>query len=223
ADRGGDPAGGGLAPRLRRGDPCGRGGALPRAPGRAPTDRRVPPRVPAARGGGCVARDARRPRSTERLAAATGAVAVSRAVGRAVAARSTRAARGGHRIRVDVLGRPPARAAHRGSRAARRRTLARPPVRREGRSMNAVAQSLLSAFDERRAGEIMREALVRAGITVGGDAPGDVRINDPRVYQRVLRDGILGVGESYTDGWWDCDAIDQMIDKVVRAGVEDML
>ena len=89
--------------------------------------------------------------------------------------------------------------------------------------MNAVAQSLLSAFDERRAGEIMREALVRAGITVGGDAPGDVRINDPRVYQRVLRDGILGVGESYTDGWWDCDAIDQMIDKVVRAGVEDML
>ena len=89
--------------------------------------------------------------------------------------------------------------------------------------MNAVAQSLLSAFDQRRAGEIMREALVRAGITVGGDAPGDVRINDPRVYQRVLRDGILGVGESYTDGWWDCDAIDQMIDKVVRAGVEDML
>ena len=76
---------------------------------------------------------------------------------------------------------------------------------------------MLAAFDERRAADIMREALARAGITVGGDAPWDMRINDPRVYQRVLRDGTLGVGESYTDGWWDCDALDQMIDKVVRA------
>ncbi len=89
--------------------------------------------------------------------------------------------------------------------------------------MNAVAQSLLGAFDERRAADLMGEALARAGITVGGDAPWDVRINDPRVYQRVLRDGTLGVGESFTDGWWDCDAIDQMIDRVVRAGVQDML
>ena len=30
--------------------------------------------------------------------------------------------------------------------------------------------------------------------------------------QRVLRDGTLGVGEAYIDGWWDCDALDQMID-----------
>jgi cyclopropane-fatty-acyl-phospholipid synthase len=89
--------------------------------------------------------------------------------------------------------------------------------------MKAVAQSLLGAFDERRAADLMGEALARAGITVGGDAPWDIRINDSRVYQRVLRDGTLGVGESFTDGWWDCDAIDQMIDRVVRAGVQDML
>jgi cyclopropane-fatty-acyl-phospholipid synthase len=89
--------------------------------------------------------------------------------------------------------------------------------------MNAIAQSLRGAFDERSAGEIMRDALARAGITVGGGAPWDVRINDPRVYQRALRDGTLGVGESYTEGWWDCDALDQMIDKVVRAGVQDLL
>ena len=35
----------------------------------------------------------------------------------------------------------------------------------------------------------------------------------------MLRDGTLGVGESYMDGWWDCEALDVMIDKVTRARV----
>ncbi len=45
-----------------------------------------------------------------------------------------------------------------------------------------------------------------------GDAPGDsprvdvtIRVNDPRVYARVLRQGSVGLGESYADGWWDTD------------------
>ena len=89
--------------------------------------------------------------------------------------------------------------------------------------MTEAARNLLYAFDERRAPEIVREALAGAGITVGGDAPWDVRINDPRVYQRVLRDGTLGAGEAFAEGWWDCDALDQMIERVVRARVQDML
>jgi cyclopropane-fatty-acyl-phospholipid synthase len=89
--------------------------------------------------------------------------------------------------------------------------------------MIAAARKLVSSFDDRRAAEIVRDALAGAGITVGGDAPWDVRINDPRVYQRILRQGSLGVGESFTDGWWDCDALDQMIDKVVRGRVQSVL
>jgi cyclopropane-fatty-acyl-phospholipid synthase len=89
--------------------------------------------------------------------------------------------------------------------------------------MIGVARNLLSALDDRRAAEIVREALARAGVTVGGDAPWDVRINDTRLYQRILRQGSLGVGESFTDGWWDCDALDQMIDRIVRAKVQRVL
>lgn len=89
--------------------------------------------------------------------------------------------------------------------------------------MLGTAQRLLHAFDEQRAPDIIREALAGAGITVGGDAPWDVRIHDPRVYRRVLRDGTLGVGDSFADGWWDCDALDQMIDRIVRARVQDAL
>ena len=53
--------------------------------------------------------------------------------------------------------------------------------------------------------------------------PGTSRSHDERLYQRVLRDGTLGVGETFVDGWWDCDALDQMIDKVVRADLPSTL
>jgi cyclopropane-fatty-acyl-phospholipid synthase len=39
----------------------------------------------------------------------------------------------------------------------------------------------------------------------------------------VLRDGTLGVGETFVEGWWDCQALDQMIERVVRARVPDEL
>jgi cyclopropane-fatty-acyl-phospholipid synthase len=79
---------------------------------------------------------------------------------------------------------------------------------------------LLSAFGDRRAADTLREILQRAGIAIGGDAPWDIQVNDERVYTRVLRDGTLGVGESYVEGWWDCRAIDQMFERVTRAGLE---
>jgi hypothetical protein len=89
--------------------------------------------------------------------------------------------------------------------------------------MTGTAQKLLAAFDDRRAVELMRELLHHAGITVGGDAPWDIQIHDERVYRRVLRDGTLGAGESYVEGWWDCQAIDQMLDRLTRARIENFL
>ena len=85
--------------------------------------------------------------------------------------------------------------------------------------MTALAGKLLSVFDRRDPAEIMRELLASAGVTIGGSAPWDVQIHDQRTFARVLRDGNLGVGESYVDGWWDCEALDQMIDRVTRARV----
>jgi cyclopropane-fatty-acyl-phospholipid synthase len=76
---------------------------------------------------------------------------------------------------------------------------------------------LRSVFDRRDAADIMREMLAGAGVTIGGSAPWDIQVHDPRLYARVLRDGNLGVGESYVEGWWDCEALDQMIDRVTRA------
>ncbi len=86
--------------------------------------------------------------------------------------------------------------------------------------MTAAALKLLSVLDNRRAADVIRDVLASAGITIGGDAPWDVQIHDDRLYTRVLRDGTLGVGEAFVDGWWDCPALDQMIDRVVRARID---
>jgi cyclopropane-fatty-acyl-phospholipid synthase len=85
--------------------------------------------------------------------------------------------------------------------------------------MTGVAAKLRSSFDDRRAADMLRELLASAGITVGGDAPWDVQVHDDRVYTRVLRDGTLGVGESYVEGWWDCQALDQVVERLLRARV----
>jgi cyclopropane-fatty-acyl-phospholipid synthase len=50
--------------------------------------------------------------------------------------------------------------------------------------------------------------LAEAGITVDGKEPCDIRIKNPKFYRRILRDGSIGLGESYMEGWWECDALD---------------
>jgi cyclopropane-fatty-acyl-phospholipid synthase len=58
-----------------------------------------------------------------------------------------------------------------------------------------------------------------ADIRIDGDRPWDVRVHDDRLFQRVLAHGTLGLGEAYMDGWWDCDAIDQMVDRAHRSEI----
>lgn len=62
-----------------------------------------------------------------------------------------------------------------------------------------------------------------ADIRLDGDRPWDVRVNDQRMFQRVLSSGTLGLGEAYMDGWWDCDAIDQMVDRAHRSDIAQRL
>lgn len=61
------------------------------------------------------------------------------------------------------------------------------------------------------------DILKKADIRVGGNRPWDIQIHNPKFYNRVLRDGSLGLGESYMEGWWDCKAIDELINKLLRA------
>ena len=70
---------------------------------------------------------------------------------------------------------------------------------------------------------IIRELMGLAGITIGGDAPGDIRVRDGRFYERVLRDASVGFGEAYMDEWWETDALDVTIDKIMRANLKQKI
>jgi len=67
----------------------------------------------------------------------------------------------------------------------------------------------------------VREILASADILVGGGRPWDLDVYDDRFYARVLAEGTLGLGESYMDGWWDCDALDEMCYRATRAELEN--
>ena len=89
--------------------------------------------------------------------------------------------------------------------------------------MASATQKLLSSLDPRRAQDLCRELLASAGVIVGGDHPWDIQVHDDRLWPRILRDGTLGAGEAYEEGWWDSPALDQFIDKVARVRLGDTL
>lgn len=59
--------------------------------------------------------------------------------------------------------------------------------------------------------------LAAGDIRVGGDRPWDVHINNDEIFRRVVANGMLGVGESYMEGWWECEQLDEMIARAFRA------
>jgi cyclopropane-fatty-acyl-phospholipid synthase len=69
----------------------------------------------------------------------------------------------------------------------------------------------------------VRELFELAGITIGGTQPGDIRVHDPRFYARVIRDASIGFGEAYMEEWWETDALDVTIDKIMRANLKQKI
>jgi cyclopropane-fatty-acyl-phospholipid synthase len=59
--------------------------------------------------------------------------------------------------------------------------------------------------------------LAQADIRVGGDRPWDMKLLDPDVPERVLARGTLGLGESYMDGHWDAERLDEFFYRLVCA------
>lgn len=58
-----------------------------------------------------------------------------------------------------------------------------------------------------------------AGIEINGNRPWDLQVHDERFYARLLSGGSLAAGESYMDGWWDAEALDELCTRVHRANL----
>ncbi|MGE3775085.1 MAG: cyclopropane fatty acyl phospholipid synthase [Gammaproteobacteria bacterium] len=63
--------------------------------------------------------------------------------------------------------------------------------------------------------------LASAGIEVNGKRPWDLRVNDERMFARCLRDGTLGFGDAYVDGWWDAPALDELFTRLIAARLDE--
>ncbi len=67
---------------------------------------------------------------------------------------------------------------------------------------------------------IVRELLGLAEVEVNGKNPWDIQVHDSRLYDRLLRDSSLGLGEAYMDGWWDAETVDQLITRVLLVDLD---
>ncbi|MEX9839711.1 cyclopropane fatty acyl phospholipid synthase [Providencia rettgeri] len=63
---------------------------------------------------------------------------------------------------------------------------------------------------------IAAELLSEAGIKINGSRPFDIQVHNHQFFKRVLQQGSLGLGESYMDGWWDCERLDIFFQHVLR-------
>lgn len=54
-------------------------------------------------------------------------------------------------------------------------------------------------------------------LLLGRDEPEvRVRIIDARTYGSLLRGGSIGLGQSYADGWWECDRLTELVQVLLR-------
>ncbi|HTJ56124.1 MAG TPA: cyclopropane fatty acyl phospholipid synthase [Devosiaceae bacterium] len=64
------------------------------------------------------------------------------------------------------------------------------------------------------------DLLKLADVEIDGTRPWDLRVNDDRLYDRVMSYGTLGFGEAYMDGWWEAEAIDELIYRLLKFDVK---
>lgn len=69
--------------------------------------------------------------------------------------------------------------------------------------------------------DVLARLLAQADVKLNGDRPWDIRVHDHRTARRVLAQGSLGLGESYMEGWWDCDALDEFFCRVLCARLDE--
>jgi cyclopropane-fatty-acyl-phospholipid synthase len=62
--------------------------------------------------------------------------------------------------------------------------------------------------------------LAQADIKINGSRPWDMQVHNEKLYARVISQGSIGLGESYMDGWWDAQALDQFFYKLLSAELD---
>ena len=57
-------------------------------------------------------------------------------------------------------------------------------------------------------------------VKINGARPWDIAIKNSKMFKRILLNGSIGLGESYMDGWFDCEQLDVFFEKILRKGID---
>ncbi len=68
--------------------------------------------------------------------------------------------------------------------------------------------------------KVVQKILDYADVKINGNRPWDISIRNRNFYERLLAGGSLAMGESYMDGWWGCEALDQLFDRTLSARLD---
>jgi cyclopropane-fatty-acyl-phospholipid synthase len=82
---------------------------------------------------------------------------------------------------------------------------------REGRPPDQIKD-----MASRSARETMKRILALADIEINRERPWDIRVHDEGFYDRVLSQGSMGLGESYMDGWWESQQLDEFFHRALK-------
>ncbi len=70
---------------------------------------------------------------------------------------------------------------------------------------------------------ILRDLAKQCDVRFNGTHPWDIQVHHRDVYSQILTKGSLGFGESYMDGLWDCERLDELFYRIMRVNIEERL
>ena len=72
--------------------------------------------------------------------------------------------------------------------------------------------------------EVKLENILKlADIRTDRNCPWDITVHDDRFFSAVLAHGALGLGESYMEGWWDCQDLAELFRRVLSAHLQEKI
>ena len=69
--------------------------------------------------------------------------------------------------------------------------------------------------------DLIKKLLAEADIKINGSRPWDIQVYNEDLYNRIIKEGSLGLGESYMDAWWDADKLDQFFYHLLKANLDE--
>lgn len=68
-------------------------------------------------------------------------------------------------------------------------------------------------------GRTVQSMLDKAGVVLNGSNPWDIQVKDKKIFLKLLAGGSLALGESYVDGKWEVEQIDELIHRLLKSPV----